>query len=174
MRAPRPTRAATPVVGIVLLVAVVVVLAGVVTVFALGMGERLEPEAPTISVSHSLVEDGSERTVAITHEGGEGVRAEHLYVTATEEIDVGGPPGSGGATADESFASVRETFDEGGDQVDVGETWDSGETVYVDPVGSVDGVTIRFAWSEQPVQDFNPGTPRGGQSYVIAEVAIRG
>lgn len=167
------TRAVTPVVGIALLVAVAVVLAGVVSIFALDFGESTQPDAPTMAVTYELVEDGAERTVAVTHAGGDTVAADHLTVVGTADLDVGGSPSSA-TPADEQWASSRERFDEGGDQVGVGDTWDSGETVYVDPEGSVDDVTIRFVWSEGGVTGANPGRARGESSFVIAEVVVGG
>ena len=119
--------------------------------------------------------DGAEKTVAITLDSGEAVETEQLYVQGSKDIDIGGAPSSGVA-ADESFARSRETFTEssGGNppQVGIGETWEAGEPVYVDPVGDADGVTIRIYWSAQTVEDNNPGTVADDTSYRIAEFTV--
>lgn len=166
-------RAVAPVIGTILLVGVAVIIGATVTVLALGLTETGNADAPTISVSYELVDDGSDRTIAVTHVGGDNVDAERLFVTGSKDIDIGGPPSaSGNNAAADQFASERERFNEGNDQVDVGDEWESGETVHIDPVNDVDGVTIRFAWSEQPVQNVNPGEPRGADSFVVAKFTV--
>ena len=165
----------TSVLGTILLVAVVVVLAATVTVFALDLGESTQPKAPVIQVSHDFVPDGGERTVAVTLEGGEAVRTDRLSVVASRPIDIGGPPGSA-TPADERWASSRETFTESSGsnppQVGIGDTWAAGETVYLDPRGSVTDVTIDIYWNTRPVDGINPGTPQGETSYRIAEIEL--
>jgi flagellin-like protein len=168
-------RGASSVIGTTLLVALVIVVATVVSMYTLGMRSTVSSEAPQISVSHALVDDGSEQTVAITMESGESLRIDRLYVTGSKQIDIGGPPSAGSEAADQQYASSREKFDESSDgtpQVDVGETWDSGETVYVDPVGSVSGVTLEIYWNTEPVEGVNPGTVRGDTSYRLAEIEL--
>jgi flagellin-like protein len=171
-------RGVSEVMGTVVLVSVVVILASIVSVFAFDLGVGPSSAAPQLSVTHELVDDGGERTIAVTLDAGEAVRTDRLYVIGSEPLDIGGPPGSGEATADETYASDREKFTEssGGDppQVDIGETWESGETVYLDPVGSVEGVTVRIYWSSRPVRGINPGTVSGETSYEVATFTVAG
>lgn len=168
-------RGATAVIGVVLLVSVVVLLAAVVSVLVFDVGSQVQSEAPEVAVSNSLVDDGSEHTVAITMEAGDEVRTDRLYVTASKDIDVGGAPGSS-TPADESYASGSETFNEasGGNppQVGLGETWDAGETAYVDPVGSAEGVTIGIYWNTAPVEGINPGRIEGEDTYLLAKFTV--
>jgi len=169
----RRSRAVTPVISTILLVAIAVILAATVSVFALGFTDDVSAERPVVSVSYDLVPDGGEQTIAITNTQGDPVEAAHLTVVGSTDVDVGGPPGTGGGgEATERFASPRERFDEGGDQVGVGDAWEAGETVHVDPVGSVEDVTVRFVWSEQPVTGVNPGSPEGKTTHVIAKVTV--
>lgn len=162
-------RGASSVIGTLLLVGVAVVLGATVAVLGLGLTDSTSSEAPSMSVSYSLVDDGSEQIIAITHQDGENLRAENLYVTGSKDIDIGGR-----TSVNDSYASPRERFIEGnnGPQVNVGEYWEAGETVYIDPVGSVDDVTIQIGWSRQPIEGRNPGTPRGEDSYVIAQFTV--
>jgi FlaG/FlaF family flagellin (archaellin) len=164
-------RGTSSVIGIILLIGVAVILGSVISVFALGVTDKTTAEAPTVSTSYTLVQDGDEKTIAVTRQGGEAIEADHLYVTGTKRLDIGGSPSSG-APADESYASSKEKFSEGADQANVGETWDAGETVYLDSVGSVDGVTVRIAWSSQPVTQVNPGTPRGDDSFILDKFTV--
>jgi flagellin-like protein len=166
-------RGASSVIGTILLVGVTIIIAATVTVLALGVVETGSSDAPTMSVSYTLVDSGSDQAIAVTHASGDSIPAENLYVIGSKNVDIGGPPGTPGG-ADDQWASPREQFVEGnnGPQVDVGDRWEAGETVYVDPVGGVDGVTIQIAWSRQPVQGQNPGEPRGEDSFVIAEFTV--
>lgn len=169
------SRGASSVVGIILIVGVTVIIGGTVTVFVLGLTDDTRSGGPTLSTTYSLVEDDGEQTIAVTHVGGDNPLAENLYVTASKPIDIGGPPDAPENTnANESFASPRERFLEGtsGPQVEVGERWEAGETVYLDPVGSVEDVTVQIAWSRQPVEGRNPGTPQGQDSFVVVEFTV--
>ena len=166
-------RGVSPVIGVVLLVAIVVVLAATVGVLAFNMKDTRQDPAPKVTVSYELVDDGAEKTIAITLDTGEAVETEQLYVQGSKDIDIGGP--SSGVAADESYASDREKFTEsssGNPQVDIGDTWEAGETVYVDPVGDTEGTTIRIYWSARTVQGVNPGTVANDTSYRIAEFTV--
>lgn len=167
--APRSPRAVSSVIAIILLVAVTVILASVISVFALGLAEGTDSGSPVLTTSHRVVDAGGDPLVAVTHEGGDAVDADHLTVTGSIPIDIGGR-----TTADDEHASRSETFDEGSDQVGVGEYWDAGETVYFDPDGDVEGLRLRFVWSEQPAQNVNPGNPSGESAYVVARITIGG
>jgi flagellin-like protein len=172
---PGSRRGDAPVVGVLLLVAVVVVLAATTSGYVLSDADGVPPPAPRISVSHETVADGTERTVAVTLTAGDAVRTDRLYVEGSKPIDVGGAPGSA-TPADETYASSRETLVESpGDdppQVGIGETWDAGETVYLDPVGSVEALTVRIYWNTRPVEGINPGTVTGDDAYEIAAFTV--
>jgi FlaG/FlaF family flagellin (archaellin) len=169
-------RAVSSVMATVMMVALVVILSSVVTLFGLGFGGDQQPVAPQISVSDTTVTDGAERSIAVTLQGGAAVATDQLYVRGSTEVDIGGAPDSG-TPANEAYASDLETFTESSGsnppQVGIGETWDAGETIYLDPVGSVDGVTIRIYWNTKPVRGVNPGTVEGQDSYEIAEFTVR-
>ncbi len=160
------------------MVSVVVILASLVSVFVFDLGPGGQPPAPQISVSHELVDDGSgtgDQSIAVTLESGESVATDQLYVGGSKDLDIGGAPGSGDEAAKERFASSLETFTESSDgspQVAIGDTWDSGETIYLDPVGDAEGVTVRIYWNTEPVEGVNPGTVKGEDSYKIAEFTV--
>ena len=167
-------RSVAPVLAVTLLVVLVVVLATTVSGFVLTNEADVPPPAPQISVSHTTVSDGGERTVAVTLDAGDAVATNQLYVTGSKPLDIGGPPGSATA-ADDGNASQRENFAEtAGDdpQVGIGEQWEASETVYLDPEGSADGVTIEIYWNTEPVQGEDPGTVEGDDSYLIAEFRV--
>jgi len=171
----RRGRGVSSVVGIVLLVAVTVVVAGTVTVFVLDLGADLESKAPYVDTSHELLDDDGEKTIAITMTAGDTIDVDRLYVAGSKPVDIGGAPGSGRA-ADDAHASPIENFTEtpgGTPQVAIGETWDAGETVYVDPEGSVDGVTVSIYWISGAIEGYNPGKPTGDSSVRLVRIPIR-
>ncbi|WP_254821160.1 type IV pilin [Haloglomus halophilum] len=163
-------RAVSPVIAVVLMVAIVVVLATAVGALAFSFGDSTQPPEPRIQVSHTVT-DGGDPLIAITHEAGDSIAVDQLYVTASTPVDIGSE-----SVADDKHASEREAFAESSSgnppQVDVGDTWDAGETVYLDPVGDVEGVTVRINWNTQPVQDVNPGQVEGADSYELVEFTV--
>jgi hypothetical protein len=171
----RRPRAVSSTIAVVLMVAVVVVLSAVISVVVFDVGSQVQSPSPDVVVSNSLVDDGAEQTIAVTLEAGDAVRTDRLYVSGSKTLDIGGAPGSA-TPANENYASGREAFTESSGtnppQVGIGETWDAGETVYLDPVGSAEGVTVQIYWNTEPVKGINPGTVEGENSYLIAEFTV--
>jgi FlaG/FlaF family flagellin (archaellin) len=168
-------RGVTSLIGVLLMVAVLVVVAATMTVFVFDIGSGLESESPNIDTEYDLVADGAERTVAITLVAGDAVATDQLYVVGSKSLDIGGAPDSG-TPANDRYASSRETFTEssGGNppQVGIGPMWEAGETVYVDPVGGADDVTVSIYWTTDSVEGINPGRPGGEHSYRIEEFTV--
>jgi hypothetical protein len=168
-------RGVAPIIAVTLLVALVVVLVTTVSAFVLTDESDIPPPAPQISVSETTVPDGDERTIAVTLEAGDPVATDRLYVIGSKPLDIGGPPDSG-TPANEAYASDRENFVEAsGDnppQVGIGDRWESGETIYLDPEGSARGVTVEIYWNTEPIQGVNPGTVEGDDAYLIAEFRV--
>lgn len=168
------TRGVSSVVAVVLMVAVVVILGSAVGGFVFGLGDQ-QTSAPSVGVSHQTVVDGTEQTIAVTLEAGNAVETNKLYVIASKDIDIGGAPGTS-TPANQDFASSLEKFTESSGsnspQVGIGDTWEAGETIYLDPVGAADGVTVAIYWNTDPVKGVNPGTVSGQDSYKIAEFTV--
>jgi hypothetical protein len=168
-------RGVAPVIAVTILVALVVVLATVVSGYVLVRGSDPPPPAPQITVSHELVPDGSERTVAVTLEAGDAVATDQLYVSGSKPLDIGGSPDSA-TPANDAYASSKENFVEAsGDnppQVGIGDRWETGETIYLDPEGTAENVVIRIYWNTEPVEGVNPGTVTGDDAYLIAEFRV--
>jgi flagellin-like protein len=79
--------AVSPVIGVILIVAITVVLAAVIASFALGL-EAEQEAAPTISFSFEYDENAAGGNSALTIEvkSGTEVRNDRVHVTATETI----------------------------------------------------------------------------------------
>ncbi|MDS0222157.1 type IV pilin N-terminal domain-containing protein [Haloarcula sp. S1AR25-5A] len=71
--------AVSPVIGVILMVAITVILAAVIASFVLGLGDQAQQATPQASFSWDY-EGGSTETVTITHDGGDSIEAQELYV----------------------------------------------------------------------------------------------
>ena len=69
--------AVSPVIGVILMVAITVILAAVIGTFVLGLGSNVQ-SAPTTQFS---VDYDSSNTATITHDGGDTIEASALSVT---------------------------------------------------------------------------------------------
>ena len=173
---PRQRRAVAPALSTILMVAIVVILGATISIFVFEVGSDIQSGAPYIEVSDEFVEavDDGEKAVAITLIAGESVQTDRLYVAGSKKLDIGGHPTNSSTPANDAWASEREKFTEAsGDnppQVGIGETWEAGETIYVDPAGSADGITISIYWTSESVEGVNPGTPTGDTAYKLVTV----
>ena len=68
--------AVSPVIGVVLMVAITVILAAVVGTFVLGVGAQMQHTAPNVQMSFSY----SDATLTVTHTGGDGVPHEQVTI----------------------------------------------------------------------------------------------
>ena len=86
--------AVSPVIGVILMVAITVILAAVIGTFVLGLGENINDDAPnttwetsyeesspTTSTSCDPAGDGSENTLEITHQSGQTIDADRLTIS---------------------------------------------------------------------------------------------
>ena len=89
-------RGVSPVIGVILMVAITVILAAVIGTFVLGLGDNVN-STPQASWDFDLADDG---TLTITHNGGDTITASQLTVES-ENID-GASPFSGEVTAGSS------------------------------------------------------------------------
>jgi flagellin-like protein len=79
-------RAVSPVIGVILMVAITVILAAVIASFVLGLGSGQEV-APTSTFDFDYDSDNDELT--ITHTGGDNIKHTELYVRGSNLGDSG-------------------------------------------------------------------------------------
>ena len=79
----RDETAVSPVIGVILMVAITVILAAVIGTFVLGLGNQLQSSSPSASFSFSY--DSSQGNLTITHDGGDGVAADQLFVVGSDD-----------------------------------------------------------------------------------------
>lgn len=74
-------RAVSPVIGVILMVAITVILAAVIGTFVLGLGDQVQNTTPRASFGFDVTDGGN--NVTITHESGDSITGADLNVTAT-------------------------------------------------------------------------------------------
>ncbi|WP_058367656.1 type IV pilin [Haloparvum sedimenti] len=72
-------RAVSPVIGVILMVAITVILAAVIGTFVLGLGDSVQQSSPSASFDFEF--DTSNDNVTVTHEGGDSIPSAQLNVT---------------------------------------------------------------------------------------------
>jgi len=72
-------RGVSPVIGVILMVAITVILAAVIGAFVLGLGDQVSNNAPQASFSFEFNDSASD--VNITHTGGDNIQANNLNVS---------------------------------------------------------------------------------------------
>lgn len=92
--------AVSPVIGVILMVAITVILAAVIATFVLGLGEQVSSTAPNTSFSFEYNDTNPGTTsyattpgtrdgkLTITHVGGEEITAEQLFVAGASDDGV--------------------------------------------------------------------------------------
>jgi flagellin-like protein len=111
--------AVSPVIGVILMVAITVILAAVIATFVLGLGEQVSQTSPNTSFSFDFENDstatgsgvgsGNDAVVTVTHSGGPNIAAERLSI-AGDQTAAWTDPASGFTSGDEVSA---------GDSIDV-------------------------------------------------------
>jgi len=72
-------RGVSPVIGVILMVAITVILAAVIGAFVLGLGDQVSNNAPQASFSFEF--NSSSNNVTVTHAGGDNIAKSALNVT---------------------------------------------------------------------------------------------
>lgn len=90
-------RAVSPVIGVILMVAITVILAAVIGTFVLGLGDQVQATAPNANFAFDY--DSSAGELDVSHTGGDGVDGNELYLR-------GDVAASGDAASWESAASA--------------------------------------------------------------------
>jgi flagellin-like protein len=81
--------AVSPVIGVILMVAITVILAAVIATFVLGLGDQVSNTAPQASFSFDWDGSSGDTSVSeltITHDGGDAIPANRLYVRGSAPL----------------------------------------------------------------------------------------
>ncbi|WP_424009415.1 type IV pilin [Haloferax denitrificans] len=121
------SRAVSPVIGVILMVAITVILAAVIGTFVLGLGDQVGDTAP--QVSFAFDHNSSNGDLVITHESGASIDP--------ARVTIAGPIDEDGDAWDEIDTTATEIS--AGSSVTVGATGDSFES----------GETVRVVWTSE-------------------------
>jgi flagellin-like protein len=80
--------AVSPVIGVILMVAITVILAAVIATFVLGLGEQVSQTSPNASFTFDYNNDTGQDTLDITHAGGPNINADQLTITGNGSSDL--------------------------------------------------------------------------------------
>ena len=134
--------AVSPVIGVILMVAITVILAAVIGTFVLGLGDQVQTTAPNaqFNFDYNSADSGN---LTITHAGGDGINADEVFLTGdVQENDTV-------AAEDMSWSenSVHSGTLRAGDSVGVGNTAADSGTDYVWN-GDADSAEVRVVWQD--------------------------
>ncbi|MFY4811287.1 type IV pilin [Haloarcula sp. AONF1] len=113
--------AVSPVIGVILMVAITVILAAVIASFVLGLGDTASQTTPQASFSWDYEQDNPSDTtgnVTITHDGGDSIPAQELYVRGDFDDSANTTAGPWGSYANATVS--------GDSKVTAGQTIDPG------------------------------------------------
>ncbi|EMA70422.1 type IV pilin [Halorubrum kocurii] len=80
-------RAVSPVIGVILMVAITVILAAVIGTFVLGLGDSLNDSAPTASIDADAT-SSTPATIVFTHKGGDTIDEGNLrFVSSNSNVE---------------------------------------------------------------------------------------
>jgi len=138
--------AVSPVIGVILMVAITVILAAVIATFVLGLGDQITTTSPQASFSFDWDgSSGSDGNLDITHSGGDTITAGDLYIR--------GDNGGGGAALGGNWHQYESGVGSdseitAGNQITIGDgdssgTHDSADTEEIGSDGEVDVVWER-------------------------------
>ena len=133
-------RAVSPVIGVILMVAITVILAAVIGTFVLGLGDQVSESAPQAQFSFDFA-NGTYGT--ITHDGGDSIDDSTLSVVVGSETAYAGT----GGTSD--IATSPTDFTGGSGVAD--DAWGSevsaGDTLALSVGSNQAGNEVRIVWS---------------------------
>jgi len=133
--------AVSPVIGVILMVAITVILAAVIGTFVLGLGDQVQNTSPQASFSFDLTTaTGSADSLTVTHDGGDSITTSQLSVSIAGATASGGDPN--GETAFSSLG-VSATEVSAGTTATVNES-NLGLTTNDDL--DLSGATVRVVW----------------------------
>jgi flagellin-like protein len=158
--------AVSPVIGVILMVAITVILAAVIGTFVLGLGDQVQSTSPQASFNFDFTDNdaGTSDELDVTHDGGDSISANELAfavsgATADDDngdsyaVDVNGLNNqwseigsSGDVAAGSSVTLDSDSFNETGtDNVLPGNYGANTGPEEVD----LEGATVRIVWSSE-------------------------
>ncbi|ADQ66484.1 flagellin-like protein [Halogeometricum borinquense DSM 11551] len=140
--------AVSPVIGVILMVAITVILAAVIGTFVLNLGGSVSQTTPQASFGFDFDDDASGDNVTITHETGDTIETDRLALKSSVAVDVATSLSSVSNTG--SDQTTNEAFTEpGSGSFQSGETVGAGDTLYAGGGMDLNGEDFRVVWNSQ-------------------------
>jgi flagellin-like protein len=139
--------AVSPVIGVILMVAITVILAAVIGTFVLNLGGSISQTAPQASFGFDFNDGGASEndTVYITHQTGDTIQASDLTLTVGVAVDVY----TSGSTVEYPPAQTQsEAFAET-DAFGATATISAGDTLIAESPTDLNGVEFRVVWTSE-------------------------
>jgi flagellin-like protein len=137
--------AVSPVIGVILMVAITVILAAVIGTFVLGLGDQVQSTAPQASFNFDYDNAGAD-VLTVTHDGGDRIGENNMNVTLSGATDGDGAADGtyaldalGATNGGDISAGTSVTLNEG----NLGGATDLTVTTDLDLSGS----TVRVTWT---------------------------
>jgi flagellin-like protein len=134
-------RAVSPVIGVILMVAITVILAAVIGTFVLGLGDQVSESAPQAQFSFDFsANDSNPEDLTVIHDGGDSVATEDL------SVNVGGNEvwnGTNGAVGSVTASPAWSGDVNAGDTLKIIDANDGGSGAEE----FEDGESVRVIWS---------------------------
>lgn len=118
-------RGVSPVIGVILMVAITVILAAVIGSFVIGLGDQVQETAPNAQFTFDYDEGNNGGTVVVTHDGGQQID------TSEDSLTIVGPDDE----VDWSEESIIVT------------AGNSSQTITLADIATEEGQTIRVVWT---------------------------
>jgi flagellin-like protein len=112
--------AVSPVIGVILMVAITVILAAVIGTFVLGLGDQVQNNAPQATFSFDYNQNGGDYSVVATHDGGDTFTNENTNELSLQSSDTNVETfalANGVSAGDEAVLGDDETLVPGGTEV---------------------------------------------------------
>jgi flagellin-like protein len=149
--------AVSPVIGVILMVAITVILAAVIGTFVLGLGNEVQQNSPTASITFDQQGDAGSADVKVAHDGGDTLNTDDIDITATD---------SSGSSVGFFSGTPVDDWSSGDDEITAGDSTtlqkEDGDGDG-NPDGFNSGDTIKVTWTSDD----------GGNSNVIGEHEVQ-
>jgi flagellin-like protein len=137
-------RAVSPVIGVILMVAITVILAAVIGTFVLGLGDQVQETSPNAQWDTEYDDPASGGdSVTITHTSGDSVNGDLLTVAVSNATD-GGTAISWDQSSDTTFDGTDVTAGDSATIDDSSAGWSSSPTDL-----QMQGSTVRLIWESE-------------------------
>jgi len=153
--------AVSPVIGVILMVAITVILAAVIGTFVLGLGDQVSNTSPQASFTFDYTNNsGDIDELEVTHDGGDKIASDNLDaatdgVIGDEDVTVAGDNNESVSYEGDLFGTGNDVTAGTSDTLSGADFEDSGSNTHdgSNSVLDMSGATVRIVWSSSNGDD---------------------